>query len=383
MSPDSSTVPPLTVTLILSTALKMRGGLETCAEQFARGLSSRGHRVVLLAADTSGSSSLHKGDYTRLTVPCPNIAQHPLWTRLRLPWFPTVARALLLYASVRASRAAQRALLTSDVTLTFLEPETALFSNYLREHGVPNVSYFSGTMTRFWFRRDQSAVRVAISRFLADAARRAHGIQCDGVVTPAVQSAWLQFPMPQMRERSTRLVYVGRLEENKGVLLFPELARALHQSFPDLTLELAGSGPLARRLRQAGPALRLHGDLDRAGVRELLSRCDAFIFPSWYESFGIAPLEAQAVGIPVIASDLPALREALGDSAVFLPAHAPSDWARALEELLRDPARRTALAYAGRAHAAHRPWATAAAELENFLLLARANPQRQPGDAIT
>lgn len=361
----------------------MRGGLETCAEQFARALYARGHRVTLLAARAPGLNSIGGKGYTRITVPCPIFAQRPAWTRVRIPWFPTVARALLFFASARAGPAAERALLASDVTLTFLEPETALFSDYLRGHGIPNVAYFSGAMTRFWFRRDQSAVRVSISHFIADAARRAHGILCDGAVTPAVDSTWLESPVPPVRERPERLVYVGRLEDNKGVLLFPSLVKTLERTFPDLTLQLAGSGPLARQLSQTSPALHVLGELDHLNVHELLSRCDAFIFPSRYESFGIAPLEALAVGIPVIASDLPALHEALNASAVFVPAQDAGAWAATVEGLLRDPARRTALAQAGRAHAARRTWEDAATHLEKFLWLAHANPRRRPGDAIT
>lgn len=360
----------------------MRGGLETCAKHFARTLSARGHRVVLLTAGNPGTTITRAGGYARVTVPCPNVAQHPMWVRLRLPWFPMVGRALCFFMSVRASRAAQRALFSSDVTLTFLEPETALFSNYLRSHGIPNVSYFSGAMTRFWFRRDQSAVRISISRFIADSLQRAHGIPCDGVVTPGVDSGWLQFPAPPVHDRPTRLAYVGRLEENKGVLVFPSLIGALNQTLPDLRVELAGSGPLARRLSRASPGLKLHGELAHAHVRELLYRCDAFVFPSHYESFGIAPLEAQAVGIPVIASDLPALHEALGESAVFVPARDPGEWERAVEELLLDVGRRSAFARAGRAHAVRRRWEDMAERLENFLAIAHAAPDRHPGDTV-
>jgi glycosyltransferase involved in cell wall biosynthesis len=43
------------------------------------------------------------------------------------------------------------------------------------------------------------------------------------------------------------------------------------------------------------------------------------IYPSWYEGFGLPVLEALAAGVPVVASDIPALREVAGDAALYAP----------------------------------------------------------------
>jgi len=69
-----------------------------------------------------------------------------------------------------------------------------------------------------------------------------------------------------------------------------------------LPLVVVGSGPHRRRLRaQAGPTVRFTGRIDDAAVAELLAGCRALVVPS-VEEFGIAAVEAQAAGRPVIAA---------------------------------------------------------------------------------
>jgi len=62
----------------------------------------------------------------------------------------------------------------------------------------------------------------------------------------------------------------------------------------------------------------------------LYQTCSAFLYPSKWEGFGVPPLEALACGAPVIASDIPAHREVLRDSAVFVPLGDSSAWHAAL-----------------------------------------------------
>ncbi|HXF71606.1 MAG TPA: glycosyltransferase, partial [Actinomycetota bacterium] len=119
---------------------------------------------------------------------------------------------------------------------------------------------------------------------------------------------------------------------------------------PRLRLLIAGrrghaSGRLdaaLRRLRLDGAA-RLLGQRD--DVPELLAAADIFVFPSLYEGLGGALIEAMALGLPIVASDLPAIREVVeeGSNAILVPPASPSDLAGAIESLVDDPARRAAM----------------------------------------
>lgn len=151
-----------------------------------------------------------------------------------------------------------------------------------------------------------------------------------------------------------RVLAVGRLLPQKGFDVLVEAMRAL----PDLELDLVGEGP--ERPRLAGPNVRLHGW--QADVRPFLAAADIVVIPSRWEGFGLVAVEAMASGVPVIASAIPGLDEAVGDAAIRVPPEDPAALASALRALAADPLRRAALAGAGRAQAArfdiHRAVAT-------------------------
>lgn len=141
------------------------------------------------------------------------------------------------------------------------------------------------------------------------------------------------------------LLNVGRLtgQKNQAVLL-PAL-----RAIPSARLVVAGDGPLDRALtaaaEAAGVAGRLHlvGPIDRQGVADLLGAADLFVFPSTWETFGLATVEAAMAGLPVVASDLDVLREVLADSGVpvrFAPPGDAAAWTEAVAAALADPAAR-------------------------------------------
>lgn len=68
---------------------------------------------------------------------------------------------------------------------------------------------------------------------------------------------------------------------------------------------------------------------------KLYQSCAALVYPSKWEGFGIPPLEALACGAKVIASDIPVLREVLGNSALFVKLGDPDSWATAFQSLER------------------------------------------------
>ena len=103
-----------------------------------------------------------------------------------------------------------------------------------------------------------------------------------------------QLPIP---ERGADYITVSRLVPYKRVDLLVEAFRAL----PERTLHVVGDGPEMRRLTAlAGANVQFHGKLPDAGRDSLLDAAAAFVYAA-EEDFGIAPLEAQGRGMPVIA----------------------------------------------------------------------------------
>lgn len=136
------------------------------------------------------------------------------------------------------------------------------------------------------------------------------------------------------------LVTAGRLAEQKN----HQLAIAALAALPTAHLVIAGDGPLRPALLQQaarlGVAARLHlvGNLDRLGLAGLLAEADVFVFPSRWESFGLVAVEAGMAGLPIIAADLPVLREVLAPAGTvaFHKADDAAALAAAVQTLLAD-----------------------------------------------
>jgi glycosyltransferase involved in cell wall biosynthesis len=165
------------------------------------------------------------------------------------------------------------------------------------------------------------------------------------IVDPAETRAQAQpepsFPLPERF-----LLYVGKLEENKGVrLLVPAVAAAR----TGLPLVVLGEGSLAHAVKfdaQArGINLLLRGWAEREDVLRALARATALVFPSlWPEPLSRVILEALALGIPVAALDTGGTAEILEDGRSGLLARDAQGLADAVSRLVADDALRHRLA---------------------------------------
>jgi glycosyltransferase involved in cell wall biosynthesis len=151
------------------------------------------------------------------------------------------------------------------------------------------------------------------------------------------------------------VVTVGRQEFQKGQWHLLEAMALLRGSRPDVRLVLAGrSGNVSPRLQGVLKRTGLDGDVrllgHREDVPEVLAAADVFVFPSLFEGLGGALIEAMALGLPIVASDLPAVREVVeeGANALLVPPASPGRLADAMRELLDDPARMKSFGARGR-----------------------------------
>lgn len=139
------------------------------------------------------------------------------------------------------------------------------------------------------------------------------------------------------------LLMAARLDLQKGHNIIVSALSKL----PKARLVMAGSGPEQSNLlalgRQTGVADRLHflGHVGRQDLTDLYRSASLFVFPSAWETFGLAGVEAAMVGLPVVASDIPALREVLTchrqTTARFVSSRDPNAWAEAIASCLSDP----------------------------------------------
>ena len=105
---------------------------------------------------------------------------------------------------------------------------------------------------------------------------------------------------------------------------------------------------------------RFLGRVTDAELRALLDHATALVFPSLFEGFGLPPLEAMACGCPVVASDIPTLREVCGDAVLYADPTDAALWASQMDRLANDAAERDDLADRGRRQATRFTWDRAA-----------------------
>ena len=147
---------------------------------------------------------------------------------------------------------------------------------------------------------------------------------------------------------------VGALEPRKAPDVLVAGFRLARERGLEAELIVAGDG----RVDVEAPGVRRLGHVEDLG--SLYAGALAVVLPSWLEGFGLTPVEGIAAGTPAIVSDLPVLREVLGDGALYVQ---PGDAAGLADALLRvaaDPALRERLLAAGREAIAPLSWAETA-----------------------
>jgi glycosyltransferase involved in cell wall biosynthesis len=133
---------------------------------------------------------------------------------------------------------------------------------------------------------------------------------------------------------------------------------------------LVGDGGERAALERLAAELALDGRLAFTGwseeARAQLASFDVFVLPSRYEGFPLAVVEAMMAGLPVVASDVGSVREAVRDGAtgLLVPPNDPGALAAAVGRLLADPGRAREMGRAGRRLALERY--TAAAMARSF-----------------
>jgi glycosyltransferase involved in cell wall biosynthesis len=213
---------------------------------------------------------------------------------------------------------------------------------------------------------DRAAVVVAGSRRLAEtspllAPRAArvrvvpYGVDVERLRPDAVPEAEREAVLT--RYCSPLVLAVGRLVYYKGLEHVIAAARTM-----DAAVAIVGSGPLEGRLRElARGVANVHftGEVSEDDLRAHLAAASCFVMASTSraESFGVATLEAQAMGVPAVVTDVgTGTVEAIepGETGLVVQPGAPEELARAIGEIVEDPVRAAAMGRAARERAVAR-----------------------------
>ncbi|MFQ5616442.1 MAG: glycosyltransferase [Anaerolineales bacterium] len=148
------------------------------------------------------------------------------------------------------------------------------------------------------------------------------------------------------------VLFVGRLSPEKGIETLLAAWRRLRGQIP---LKIVGDGPLASLVEEAArqrPDVEWLGRLPKEPVLSLMREAQALVFPSiWYEGFPVVIVEAFAVGLPVVASNLGNMASLIepGRTGVHFSPGDPDDLVGRIEWLLAHPAKAAAIRAQARA----------------------------------
>lgn len=277
-------------------------------------------------------------------------------------WRPDVVHATLMEANLISRLArlgCKTPLINSLVSMSYTEARFRVpHTNRLKHRALQVVDAVTGWVAVDHFHAVNQAVKdEAVKRLLIPPGR------ISVVLRGRPAQAFDEAAQKRAKTRSSLgfddqefvVISVGRQSFIKGHLDLLLAFRSAWRGHPDLRLVVAGrEGDCTNELRRYVEEHGLEEVVSFLGHRndvpELLAAADLFVFPSHLEGIGGAGIEAMAAGLPVVASDIPGLRETLGPQGRwnYVPAEDPQSLHRALAALKVDPELRASQGRANR-----------------------------------
>jgi phosphatidylinositol alpha-mannosyltransferase len=347
------------ILLVCPYAWEAPGGVQVHVRELAEQLRTRGHEVLVLAPGER-----------RAPEPWVRIVGRPV----RVPYRGTVAPISFSWRSWRRVGDAMRRF-DPDVVHVHepLTPSTSMLA--VRAATAPVVATFHAYLDRSRLMEVASPVlrtvsrridaAIAVSDAAAEFLRRAIDVELEIIPNGLdVERFAHSDAVPDGLPEGRRLLWVSRLDPQKGFGVLVQVFALLAREHGDLSLVVAGDG----RERHAIGALSA---TNRARVI-MLGAVRHVDLPSWFygaadvfvapatgqESFGYILVEAMAAGVPVVASDIAGYREVVrsGIEGLLVPPGDPKALAEAVSRVLSDPILAARLSEAGRTRAAGFGW---------------------------
>jgi glycosyltransferase involved in cell wall biosynthesis len=342
----------------------LSGGVRVVS-QYARLLMQRGHRVVVISTPNPlpGAvmqlKSLVRGRGWMKTPPeGPSHLDHP----------GIEHHVLERFRAVRDSDVPDADVVIATWWQTVEWVRSLAPSKGFKVHLVQDHEVWGGPRAQVDAAYRAPLAKIAVSSFLGDLLRREYGVDAVAVIPNGVDT--VQFDAPPRHKQSVPTVGLNyATKRNKGTDIALKGFELASRKIPGLRLVAMGNEPVS-------PALPLPPGADytlraRDGaLRDLYTRCDAWLFTTRWEGFGLPVLEAMACRTPVIGTPAGTAPEAIArGGGVLVPPEDAEALARAIEDVhamsqeswmaLSASARKTAMSFS---------WDAAAVAFESTLL---------------
>jgi len=217
---------------------------------------------------------------------------------------------------------------------------------------------------------EKLSARIAVS----EAARLTltNHLDTDAVVIPnGIYASHYAHGIAQTKWQGNTIGFIGRFEEpRKGLSLLIAALPAIAAFAPDVKVFVAGPGDPSEILKEIDPQFRHHfeflGKITEEEKKDFMSSVALYVAPNTGgESFGIILAEALAGGACVVASDIPAFADLLGQGryGALFPSENSTELAKVIIELLQDRDKRLKLAVAGKLRAQKFDWEVVAEQI--------------------
>jgi glycosyltransferase involved in cell wall biosynthesis len=202
----------------------------------------------------------------------------------------------------------------------------------LLTHHTPELPRRDNLAGRAWQRLGWLARPEVI--YTSETDRSRDGRRPSRVIALGIDLDRFEGARPALRSDGPLVGNIARLAPQKDHRTLIEAARLV----PEAEFVVAGDGELRAELERlaAGSRVRFLGPRD--DVPELLASLDVFAFPSLFEGLCLAVIEAQAAGVPVVATPVGGIRETVvdGETGLLVPTRDPAALASAIQRLLED-----------------------------------------------
>lgn len=296
-------------------------------------------QTLVCGPDSAPEGARIVPDLQREISPRRDLAALVRLTRLFAKERPDVVHAHTYKAGILASTAGRLA----GVPAVLFTPHGHIFSRGANIPGVPGGLKLEALR---WVTRAAQGCADRITALSApdleqQLALRLSAAEKYVVVRNGIDCDRFAGPRPRSFEGSPVIGAVGRFSAEKGHRYLLEALALLRTRLPGARLVLVGYGALEGDLRGRAAVLGVDRLVTFAGERdsaELLGSFDLFAQPSLYESQGLAILEAMAAGVPVVATDVGGVRDAVrdGETGLLVPPAEPAALANALARLWED-----------------------------------------------
>jgi glycosyltransferase involved in cell wall biosynthesis len=191
--------------------------------------------------------------------------------------------------------------------------------------------------------RGQASHIVTVSEFSRQELLRLtpSGRQPITVTYLGVDESWSTIPKGQLLHRRPYIIFVGNVKPHKNVRGLLEAFSLIYRYIShDLVIVgkregfVTGDETVARQAETLGKRVVFTGYISDDNLKHYVAGASALVLPSFYEGFGLPPLEAMACGCPVIVSNAASLPEVCGDAALYVDPNNPRDIAATMQHLL-------------------------------------------------